>query len=147
VWHHALGVIGWSRGGYCRRAQQKCRCPVDGIQPSVTILEEGADGNGPSRLTVPGCVLNSSWQQVQDEVGSDSRVYSCEGTVCGEAGAVVLKVHEHAAPGGVDVIPALHQTINILAGVPSSDAVPCGCLSHVSRHKQQSCLSWGCICC
>jgi hypothetical protein len=90
---------------------------VNGIQPSVTILEEATDGRAPSRLKVPGCILNCSWRHLQDEAGSESHVYSCEATLCGEAGAVILTIQEETCPEGLIVIPALKQLLNILAGV------------------------------
>lgn len=86
----------------------------------MTVLEEGSGDDGPSRLQVPGCALSAGWQRIPDEHGTETSVYSCDATLCGDAGAVEFAIAAHALPGGGDVVAALRQPITILSGARPS---------------------------
>ena len=103
-----------------------CRCTADALEPAVTVLEEGAEHDGPSRLQVPGCALSAGWQRVQGAArGAETSVYSCEVTLCGDAGGVELAIAPLALSGTDATVAALRQPITILPGARSRHLVSC----------------------
>lgn len=85
--------------------------------PPVTVLEEGAGDEGPTRLQCEGCSLEPGWIDMIDE--QDAVVgacLACEMTLCGEAGTVTIFVPEAPLPDGAGVLPALRQPLQILPG-------------------------------
>ena len=70
----------------------------------------------PNRLHMPGSTLNSGWQHFEPEEGgaAEAELYSCEMTLAGEAGSLVLHVMESDI--GDRRIAAISHTLDLLSG-------------------------------
>ena len=104
------------------RAESPCRIMSDQkdlvVDPPITVLEEGAGDDGPSRLECSGCSLEKQWaEQVDDSGQVVGGCVLCSVTLCGEAGTLIIFVPEQQLADGAGTLPALRQPVQVLPGV------------------------------